>query len=354
MEDKERGMTNEGSTEPPAGVQNFEDYFVHSFNCTDVNCLLPLCVNTKLLFKHMQSCTKPNCSFCRKINYQIANHVKSCVNNFCSVPLCMEAKLKAFLVQIQEGHAGPEDCPSTGSLNSGDPSWKPQSSETKTVLSINASQVSELEPIQETSSQESSRFKKRDFGDNKPRELKQTSYSSASKVIQPTKRSRVSLGRRRSPTMVTSRSTPIRSQGANLVLPSKQEATRKNAVKNSPCPRKLQSRPSYVGVALTERFNGSKRFQVSGSHPFSRAITPSNEDYLQTIREARVCSGLDCRMRSGNNVNLRSNEGESLKVRFFQALFHLMSHVMKTNRRGQFLTCIRLLRGALHEINNMV
>ena len=76
MENKKIGVPkNSGPSKgAPAQVQ---DDFIHGLNCSDGNCLLPICVNSKLLFNHSLRCTDANCSFCQQLKHQAPNHTQS-------------------------------------------------------------------------------------------------------------------------------------------------------------------------------------------------------------------------------------------------------------------------------------
>lgn len=64
----------------------------HVFDCSNHECIIPLCVNTKLMMKHSQVCKKENCKICQEMNSLASKHSETCVDHRCRVPFCAEAK----------------------------------------------------------------------------------------------------------------------------------------------------------------------------------------------------------------------------------------------------------------------
>lgn len=245
------------STGTPAQVQ---DDFIHSLNCSDGNCLLPICVNSKLLFNHSLRCTDANCSFCQQLKHQAPNHTQS-----------SEDIDNAWSIRHQGG-------------------------------------------IQKISLQESPVLKQRE-----PRTRKPTRISSSSKFRQGqcTKSPRPTSGHRKNAATMTRFFSPI-----------SQARTPKHITEHDTVP----SHPV-------------------NSIPISGQLDPAcrHEDSSQ-VQAGSV--SLD-RRKLGNGGKLRESSRELLKVRFFSALMGLMRLITKTGRRSQIFLCIGLLRGALHEIQNI-
>lgn len=229
MEDEETGVPKESelSAGTPTRVQID---FIHSLNCSDGNCLLPLCVNSKLLFNHTKRCTDANCSICQQLKHQAPNHTQ-------------------------------------------------------------------LEP----------------------RTQKPTSNSSASKFRQGQciKSSRLSPGHRRNVAMMTRFSIAT---------------SKARTLKHLPEHETVPSDPAN-NILNTRRLDPACR----------------HEDFPQ-VQTDRV--NLDP-YRLGTGGKIRKSSRQLLKVRFFGALLGLMRLITKTDRRGQIFMCIGLLRGALHEIQNL-
>lgn len=74
-----------------------QSYLPHSVNCVGPDCLNPLCVNLKLILRHVPNCDKQadRCSICRGMKSLAANHANSCRDYYCRVPFCWEAKVAA-------------------------------------------------------------------------------------------------------------------------------------------------------------------------------------------------------------------------------------------------------------------
>ena len=81
--------------EPEGRHNKFQQFLKHALDCLDPNCILPLCVNTKLNLKHSQTCRKKlNCAICQEMKSLASKHSESCADFNCRVPFCMEAKLE--------------------------------------------------------------------------------------------------------------------------------------------------------------------------------------------------------------------------------------------------------------------
>lgn len=103
-----------------------QSYLPHSLNCVDPNCLNPICVNLKLILRHVPNCDKRGdlCSICQRMKSLAANHANSCRDYYCRVPFCWEAKvaseqqklideLMTTLPDLEESHPGAKEAEQT-------------------------------------------------------------------------------------------------------------------------------------------------------------------------------------------------------------------------------------------------
>lgn len=103
-----------------------QSYLPHSLNCVDPNCLSPICVNLKLILRHVPNCDKQGdlCSICQGMKSLAANHANSCRDYYCRVPFCWEAKvaseqqklideLATTLPDLDESHTGAKEAEQT-------------------------------------------------------------------------------------------------------------------------------------------------------------------------------------------------------------------------------------------------
>lgn len=71
---------------------NFQQLVQHVVDCSSHECIIPLCVNTKLMMKHSQVCKKENCKICQEMNSLASKHSETCIDDSCRLPFCAEAK----------------------------------------------------------------------------------------------------------------------------------------------------------------------------------------------------------------------------------------------------------------------
>lgn len=80
--------------EQRAILSNAEGLLKHALDCSDPRCILPTCVNTKLMLRHSQGCQKVNtCTICLKMKSLVLKHTESCVDIHCQIPFCCQARL---------------------------------------------------------------------------------------------------------------------------------------------------------------------------------------------------------------------------------------------------------------------
>lgn len=80
--------------EPQAWQEELQSYLPHALNCVDPDCLHPLCVNLKLILRHIPNCEKTGkCTICLGMKSLAANHSESFRDYYCRIPFCWEAKV---------------------------------------------------------------------------------------------------------------------------------------------------------------------------------------------------------------------------------------------------------------------
>ena len=361
-------------------IRSIEQFLLHGLHCQEPNCLLPLCVNTKLMFKHTQRCSKTDCSFCQQITCMIPKHTESCVDNFCCVPFCMETKLKTFL-ESQVDQSKASDAAATKSQESqalavdreissisigiplsASPSKTTQRKKIVMDCSVPVSRERELASNHTGSAQESSApFKKLSADSYLPRALKRTRTlcPSRAKVTSLIKLPRPTLkehGRQKltkaTAILAHAEKEPISaSHGSSLTTATRekttsllagQETVQENAVEST---QSLKEFP-HVESALNHQVEENLELRESA---YATCVTSRGEDSQEASRVVRL--------RLNNSMG-RDNEHSCtnsilLKTRFIHALRGIMRLTMKAKGRGELLTCLNSLRSALQEIQNL-
>lgn len=373
-------------------IRSIEQFLLHGLHCQEPNCLLPLCVNTKLMFKHTQRCSKTDCLFCQQITCLIPKHTESCVDNFCCVPFCMETKLKTFLesqvdqskvtdaatTKSQESHALAKDYEiskgkeissiSTGMPFSASPSKTTQRKKIVIDCSVPVSRESELASNHTSSAQESSApFKKLSADSYLPRALKRrrTCWPSRAKVTSLIKLPRPTLkehGRQKltkaTAILAHAEKEPISaSHGSSLTTATREKTTsllagretvQENAVEST---QSLKEIPSlypalHVESAVKHQVEENKELRESA---YATCVTSPGED----SQEASPVVRLRLNSSMGRDNEHSCTNSILLKTRFIHALRGIMRLTMKAKGRGELLTCLNSLRSALQEIKNL-
>ena len=368
-------------------IRDIEQFLLHGLHCQEPNCLLPLCVNTKLMFKHTQRCSKTDCSFCQQITCLIPKHTESCVDNFCCVPFCMETKLKTFLesqvdqsketdaaaTKSQESHALAVDSEissiSTGMPFSASPSKTTQRKKIVIDCSVPVGRERELASNQTASAQESSTpFIQLSADSFLPRALKRTRTPcpSRAKVTSLVKLPRPTLKEhgcqkltKATATLAHAKNEPIStSHGSSLTTATRetttsllvtQETVEENAVQSTQGLKEFSSLyPAlHVESAVNERVEENKELPESA---YATCITSPAEDSQEASRV--VMLRLNSSMGRDNEPSSQANN-ILLKTRFIHALRGIMRLTLKAKGRGELLTCLNSLRSALKEIRNL-
>ncbi|CAF3073303.1 unnamed protein product, partial [Rotaria sp. Silwood2] len=75
-------------------IQFCIDTLLHALNCCIVNCIYRGCLCYKRIIQHAKDCKEKNrqCYKCKQVIFLCWHHAKSCLNQNCQVPFCMNLK----------------------------------------------------------------------------------------------------------------------------------------------------------------------------------------------------------------------------------------------------------------------
>lgn len=379
-------------TAPQGQFRNLEQFLLHSLHCSEPNCLLPLCVNTKLLFKHTQGCTDITCSVCQQMRYLASKHSESCIDYFCCIPFCMQAKLKNFAESHVDQSSGLGDASqkqkpqaviakasneSGCSVNSENSLLRMTPSKTPS-RSYSAKSSRELASKQTTSEQKSSSSFKRLRADSfPPRALKRmpTNCGSAShsKPASLTKPPCHNLGQHSHKPLTKETTTQLdhyekgvfmepttASHESSLTTAASQAMTYPPfVVQGTDAAMKVQNFKEFSSPFefLTEHEEDTVNNQVRQNKELQESMDQLNVAAQVTRPDASQNASRAMRLSlnssmGGDNKD-RKTQSSLLKARFFHALLGLQRLIMKTKSRGELLICVGSLKSALHEIKNL-
>ena len=391
MTDREINAAKEEipSTARGRQIRSIEQFLLHGLNCQEPNCLLPLCVNTKLIFKHTQRCANTSCSFCQQITSLIPKHTESCVDNFCCVPLCLETKLKTFLEsqvdqrkasdapsKLQESHALATDRDvssiSTGVVFSGSPSQTTQRKKIVMSSTVPVAGQRELVSKQTASSRESSApFDQLSADSYLPRALKRkrNCCPSRAKVTSllksprpPLKEQRYQKLRKGTAILAYTKREPIsisasldsslRTAAREITTPllAGPETIQENVIQSTQnILKELSSSYTALCVKSAVKHRIEPENKELRESAYATCVTSPREDSQETSRVVRF--------RSNSSVG-RGNEPSGtnsilMKIRFIDALRGLMRLTMIAKGRGELSICLNSLRSALLEIEKL-
>lgn len=352
--------------------RTFEQFLVHGLNCTDPECLIPLCVNTKLIFKHTRGCSRTYCSFCDRLKYQIPKHTESCVDNFCSIPFCLETKLKKFLEsQVDQS----EDSGATTQRQE-----KQLRTEDGKISSINTQATIFQQSPQMTVTQSKAEDERGCYGNMSRKGVSASNelVSSSSNQIA----TELSANRRppRAPKITSNQSyfrakatQAIKARRLSLVQNSRGQiptragtthsgtrppiAERETVTQNDQGLKKFASVffNVYDNNAVTHRIDENKKLhefvdksdEVNDDDDDDDSVCSQEEDSLKTPRAVTPHVNMGLRRFQSKPS---SHKSSLLKARFFRTLLSLMCLIVKTKRRRELLVCVRSLRSAIQEI----
>lgn len=93
-------------------IQRCIQSLVHACQCRDANCRLPSCHKMKCVVKHAKSCKRKtpqtnqnasaNCPICKQLIALCCYHAKHCTEAKCTVPYCVNIKVKLKQQQMQQ------------------------------------------------------------------------------------------------------------------------------------------------------------------------------------------------------------------------------------------------------------
>ena len=311
------------ATAPQEQFKRFEQFLLHALKCEEPNCLLPLCVNTKLMFSHTKGCTNTSCSVCQQMRYLASKHSESCKDIFCSIPFCMQSKLKTF-VESQVDQSERSDAASEN-----------QRRQALTAYVSSISGGNNSRPAPQTMS-----FKKtaKGYPTTSSQERKMASNQTVARVVPKAPASFKSLSvYSQYPPGALKRTSG--STAANTKVTSPTKLPRRNLEQHQ-C-QKEAKQIATVALSQANAFMGP----ISESHDRSFTTISKTTPYLPVKVPNSSSMGTDNKITNTKSC--------LLKARFFQALLGLLRLVMKAKTRGELLICIGSLRSALHEIKTL-
>ena len=352
-----------------ARFNNFQQFLQHALYCSDVNCILPLCVNTKLKLKHSQVCRETRkCVICQEMKSLALKHSEYCVDYYCRIPFCMEAKLN--IIQETASQIDLSDC--LDAIFQDDKSWDPQKESTKIRSGSNVtgpssrstSSSSDAFPNQCQMSSPSS-----ELGMNKCPPMPTKEFLNSSHLSQQQLticQSAITVAREianpqqggvmgpypasNQSTLTTSTETaviPLFVKGREKVVTSPQDLINLPFLSTS-SRAQAKNLPSQQSNQ-----NSNKRRRESIHQTTARGSCRSSrkKETFGTGTSLAVCLNLNSIMGRQNAV--ASSQSILLKVRFMNALYSIMRMTMNTKTRGELSICVSSLKSALNEVKTL-
>lgn len=365
--------------------QNFQKFLQHTLSCVNPECLLPHCVNMKLALKHSQGCKKENCPVCQQMKSLASKHSELCMDLYCCLPFCMEAKLKSFV----HSHFGQsDDCLEAA----------PQGPRREAVIAdaksrSNSEGLSNF-PVREeaTTRHYTEGCSSPNLGSSKgegstPNQMTSTQEFSSSSLYRTNSYPSVSLKRINRSASLTIPATFAKSARLNSEHRKCQSLVNENvamttsqskpipASREDPLKTRAQttSNPLFAVKASMRQNTATKKQSLeelstssnlqSGNalhHPASQRTDTVVQKTTDLLDIACSSSGGEAShiARSEVDIGLKTNVSEDsrtmLKARLIHTLYNLLHAIMqKTERKEEILICINSLRNALHQIRTV-
>ena len=364
--------------EPEGRHNKFQQFLQHALDCLDPNCILPLCVNTKLNLKHSQTCRKKlNCAICQEMKTLASKHSESCADLNCRVPFCMEAKLEmigkaaqidlsdCLEVILQENEslglntekerASPESNtksrflqPKFPPLRQATPSHtsslEAASNQKEMFPTLLKKDISNCPPIESVI--HSPPFYSPSTFSEPPRLCLDQSTTGQSTVTTSTEMANSQKGDAVEPYLAPNQSTLTTSTQATrsplFVERQKHAAAMEKSSDGLPSPleqnfsRQQLSQNVKTQKPIAVQLNASCAYVSSQTTRAPHNATPAVDRNMGAVKKA-------------NDTQRRLR----LRARLMNALSGVISLVMKTKTRGELLVCHKWLRNALDEIKRL-
>ena len=365
--------------EPEGRLSKIQKFLQHALDCLDPNCILPLCVNTKLKLKHSQICrNKLNCAICQEMKSLASKHSESCTDFNCRVPFCMEAKLemvgKAAQIDLsdclevilqeneslgfntEDERAPPESNTKSRFLQPKFPPLRQATLSHTPILEAasNQKEITQMFPIllekdmSNCPPMESVVYSPPLYSpfSESPRPCLDQSARSQSTVTMPTEMANYQKGDVVEPYLAPNQSTLTTSTQVTrsplFVERQKNAAAMQEGSDGLPSP--LEQNVSRQQLSQNAKTQKSIAVQLNAACASVSSQT--------TRAPHNATSTVDRNMGAVNKAN-DTQRRLLLRVRLMNALSGLISLVMKKKTRGELLVCLKWLRNALDEIKRL-
>lgn len=348
----------------------------HIFDCSNHECIIPLCVNTKLMKKHSQVCKKENCKICQEMNSLASKHSETCVDHSCRVPFCAEAKstdqadaqidLSDFLDAIIEDNTPrrPHN-QSTNELDSTNGGFQARSVSSALDAPLNNDALMQMFPPLSTAMCDRSRVAGNPLPPGSVLSPKQNALLKMSPTL-------LDIGIKECPSVAASETFNHSSSFKNPSLFSKssslkQQNGRPLQVSMTTKSRVATSRLSVQGledadlqqIGFADRLCCSINLKSSEQEKVSQSqqrIPNRNKNHRESIHQMSMGDHTKSLMACPNYSSIMGREDDStssqsilLKVRFMNSLNSMMQLILRTKTKRELLICFNSLRNALQE-----
>lgn len=357
---------------------NFQQFLQHALECSDPNCVLPLCINTKLTLKHLQVCRKKvNCSICQEMKSLAAKHSEYCIDYYCRVPFCIEAKLEMFKVKkaaevhlsdcldvilqdekswgsAQKERVVMELSNTSGSLLAISPS-PPSVSQSRNPSAEESPNQNTLTHMPPPGMKKTPPLAAKDSVSHSPPIYNLSSFSNPSRGVCLQQRSRCQSA----VTVATERA--LSQWGGVVEIYPRGPACNQRTLTTSTQPTIQHdlSKVSSPSVLVQERKVSSQESsqitnrKVKQSMDEMNAICPSVSSPVGRTSGASPAMRLSLNSSMGRESKAKNMQSSPLKVRLMNALFGVMHLSMKTKTRAELLICVGSLKSALREFKTL-
>lgn len=348
----------------------------HVFHCSNHECIIPLCVNTKLMMKHSQVCKKENCKICQEMNSLASKHSETCVDHSCRVPFCAEANstdqadaqidLSDFLDAIIEDNTprGPHN-QSTNELDSTNGGFQTRSVSSVLDAPSNNDALMQMFPPLSTAMCDRSRVAPDPLPPGSVLFPKQNTLLKMSPTL-------LDIGINECPSVAASETFNHSSSFKNPSLFSKSSSLKQQnggplQVSMTTKSRVATSRLSVQGLedaglqqkgfadrqSCSINLKSSEQEKVPQSQQRNRNRNKNHGESIHQmsmgdhVKSLMACPNYSSIM--GREDDVTSSQSILLKVRFMDSLNSIMQLILRTKTKRELLICFNSLRNALQE-----
>ena len=366
---------------------NFQQFLQHTLSCVNPECLLPHCVNMKLALKHSQGCKKENCPLCQQMKSLASKHAEYCMDLYCSLPFCMEEKLKSFVHsqfgqiddRLEAAPQGPrreafsEDTEriSNRSGLSSSPERReattPHITEGCSSLNLASSKAEGSVPNQNTSTQEfplSSLYRTNSYPSVNLKRINRSASLNMPSTFAKSARLNSEHGRGESLSnenvaLDTSQSKPIPASRQNPLRPRSQTMPNPPFALQGNMPINTATKTQSLEELSSTSSNSQREDALDHRASQRTDIKVQKTSDLLAIACSSSGGKTSHMTRSEEDISFNTNVTEDsqtlLKARLVHTLYKLLHLIMqKMERKEEILICINSLRNALHQIKTLL